>query len=216
MESGRGGNRERIIEAARELFNERGAHAVTTNHIAAHLGISPGNLYYHFGNKEEIIRAIFPRFIEAAQQTIVLPRNRDVTAEDVGRYHLAGIEMLWEFRFLSRDPAGLMARDPSLTEAFAAQRKRMTGQFVAMFERLIAQGRMRRPDPPEDLARVATIALIVWSNWLHFTTSLQPDAPLEPGDIVEGAVHGFLAFAPYLEPGFAADVRAVFDTRALR
>ncbi|MFN8512060.1 MAG: helix-turn-helix domain-containing protein [Chloroflexia bacterium] len=53
--------RERILDAALGLFNERGTAVVSTNHIAAACGISPGNLYYHFRNKEEIIRALFDR-----------------------------------------------------------------------------------------------------------------------------------------------------------
>ena len=58
------GNRERIIEAALDLFNEHGCRSMTTNHIAAHLSISPGNLYYHFRNKEALYTAVLERLLD--------------------------------------------------------------------------------------------------------------------------------------------------------
>ncbi|MCF2152020.1 TetR/AcrR family transcriptional regulator [Desmonostoc muscorum LEGE 12446] len=48
----------RIIETAIELFNQHGTQTISTNHIADSMGISPENLYYHFKNKQEIIRII--------------------------------------------------------------------------------------------------------------------------------------------------------------
>jgi AcrR family transcriptional regulator len=208
------GNRERIIEASLELFNERGTRSVTTNHIAAHLSISPGNLYYHFRNKEEIIRAIFPRIADAAHAVITLPESSEITAVDVGRYHLAGIEALWEFRFLLRDPKELLERDPALVEPFHELQHWLIQQLFTLFERLIAQGQMRRPDPSDDLLRVATNAFLLWSTWLNFVTTSRSEADLDPGDVAQGALQSFLTFAPFLDEGFAAEVRAVIDERA--
>ena len=52
----------RIVDASLVLFNEEGERNISTNHIAAHLSISPGNLYYHFRNKDEIIMQLFKRY----------------------------------------------------------------------------------------------------------------------------------------------------------
>jgi AcrR family transcriptional regulator len=208
------GNRERIIEASLALFNERGMGSVTTNHIAAHLSISPGNLYYHFRNKEEIIRAIFPHGVEAARAAIALPEQGAITAADVGGYHLSGIQTLWEFRFLFHDPRELLARDPVLAEPYRELQRFVIQQFFTLFERLIAQGHMRRPHPPGDLLRVATNAFLLWSTWLNFVLTSRPEPSIEPRDVAAGALQGFLTFAPYLDETFAAEVRAVIDERA--
>ena len=52
----------KIIAKAIDLFNIHGTKAISTNHIAKEMGISPGNLYYHFGSKNDIIRSISDNF----------------------------------------------------------------------------------------------------------------------------------------------------------
>jgi AcrR family transcriptional regulator len=210
------GNRERIVEASLALFNERGTGNVTTNHIAAHLSISPGNLYYHFRNKEEIIRTIYPRFGEAVRDALALPENREITAQDLGLYHVAGIEAIWEFRFLTRDPPDLVVRDPAMAEPTSGLNVWLIDWFVTVFERLIDQGQMRRPDPPGDLVRVATNAVILWSRWLDFVMTSRSKADVEQRDVAEGALQSFLTFVPYLDEVFAAQVWAVIEERAAR
>ena len=210
------GNRERIVEASLELFNERGTGNVTTNHIAAHLSISPGNLYYHFRNKEEIIRTLYPRFGDAVRGALALPDDREITAQDVGRYHVAGIEAIWEFRFLTRDPIDLVVRDPAMAEPTSGLNVWLIDWFVTLFERLIAQGHMRRPEPAGDLVLVATNAVILWSSWLDFVMTSRSKAEVEQSDVAEGALQSFLSFVPYLDAAFAAQVRTVLEERAAR
>ena len=209
------GNRERILEAGLELFNERGVRSVTTNHIAAHISISAGNLYYHFRNKEEIIREIFPRIAESARSAIHLPEQGEITAAHVGRYHLAGIRSLWEYRFFFRDLGELLSRDTSLAAEYRDLHRWLVGRFLSLFERLISQGNMNLHEFRDDIERVATIAVILWTSWVNFEVTSRPQAHLEPDDIAQGALHGFLVFAPYLTEQFVAEVRAAIRSWAM-
>ena len=54
--------KDKIITTAIKLFTLHGTQAISTNHIAKEMGISPGNLYYHFRNKNDIIRSISDNF----------------------------------------------------------------------------------------------------------------------------------------------------------
>lgn len=209
------GNRERILEASLDLFNERGVRSVTTNHIAAHISISAGNLYYHFRNKEEIIREIFPRIAEAARSAIQLPELGEITAAHVGRYHLAGIRSLWEYRFFFRDLGELLSRDASLAAEHRDLHRWLVGRFLSLFERLIAQGNMNLHEFRDDIERIATIAVILWMSWVNHAATSRPQAHLEPEDIAQGALHSFLVFAPYLTEQFVAEVREAIQSWAM-
>ena len=55
--------KEKIIETSINLFNEKGCLNTSTRHIADELGISVGNLYYHFKNKEDILIDIFINYV---------------------------------------------------------------------------------------------------------------------------------------------------------
>jgi AcrR family transcriptional regulator len=91
--------KDRILQISLQLFNERGERAVTTNHIAAELGISPGNLYYHFRNKQEIIKELMEQYQKETLDMLSLPDDRKVNANDKIRYFQVLSSQLWEYRF---------------------------------------------------------------------------------------------------------------------
>lgn len=105
---------DRIVAASLALFNEQGERAVTTNHIAAHLGISPGNLYYHFRNKEDIVHQIFLEYQQFVRQRLTLADGRQPEVADVLGYLDTAFDGMWRYRFMFYDLPGLLARNPAL------------------------------------------------------------------------------------------------------
>ena len=72
--------RDRIVDAARELFNEQGYGAVTTATLAAHLGIAEGNLWYHFKTKRALLDAIGEHFSKAIEARLSLQPGTEPVA----------------------------------------------------------------------------------------------------------------------------------------
>ncbi|UGT43395.1 TetR/AcrR family transcriptional regulator [Nocardia yamanashiensis] len=61
-------SRERVVEAAAQLFAERGIADTSTNRIAAHAGMSIGTLYRYFADREEIVEVLRTRFLAEIEE----------------------------------------------------------------------------------------------------------------------------------------------------
>jgi len=108
--------KQRIVDTAERLFNEVGTGAVSTNQIAASMGISPGNLYYHFGNKDEIVVAALERLASAIHAAWTGPPAGAAAGDrlEVGlELTLAALE---EHRFLAREVFSLAVRGGAVRE----------------------------------------------------------------------------------------------------
>ena len=97
--------RERILETALVLFNGVGEPNVTTADIADEMEISPGNLYYHFHNKDDIIAELFAGFERRLDGLLTFPEGRDAGVEDLWFLLHLLFEAMWDHRFLFRDLA---------------------------------------------------------------------------------------------------------------
>src|SRR5215210_7895619 len=134
------GTKGRIVEVATRLFNERGTAAVSTNHIAEEARISPGNLYYHFRNKEEIIRAIFGRMISAWEAMGELPRDRAPTLTDLQQILEVTYSVLWEYRFFYREFVALLRRDPELGRRYRDVREGGLSNTEVLLKNFVESG----------------------------------------------------------------------------
>ncbi len=158
--------RERILHTTLQLFNERGTAAVSTNHIADALGISPGNLYYHFRNKEEIIRALFEQQFARWDQMYDLPSDQLPTLDDVQGIVRASFAANWEYRFIYRELIALLRRDAELQRRWVEIRARGFDGFRELMVLFVAVGVLRDPGSPQAVERLAELIWLVSEYWL--------------------------------------------------
>ncbi len=163
--------RERIIDTAIELFNLEGTVAVSTNHIARALGISPGNLYYHFRNKEEIIRAIYARLRPIWEKAVSIPSDRPPTLADLERIINDHFRILWEYRFFYREMPALLRRDAELNAAYREVRQAGLANVEALLRIFVHEGVLAVSEPDVTLPELARIIWILADFWLPFEES---------------------------------------------
>jgi AcrR family transcriptional regulator len=157
---------ERILAAALRLFNEQGTAAVSTNHIAAALGMSPGNLYYHFRNKEEIIRALFEQQFARWEELYTLPNDRLPTLDDLKQLVRATFVTGWNYRFIYRELIALLRRDEQLRRRWVEVRARGFAGFHELVAQFVAAGVLRAPDNAETVTHLAEICWLISEFWL--------------------------------------------------
>ncbi|HEX7327405.1 MAG TPA: TetR/AcrR family transcriptional regulator [Casimicrobiaceae bacterium] len=174
--------RERIVETALVLFNRDGEPHVTTAHIADEMNISPGNLYYHFRNKEEIVGELHAAFERAVLPLLALPENRSPGIEDLWLLLHLLFERMWAHRFLYRDLDDITSRHPAIGQGIAALHQRLRGLIVAICEALRADGILHADDRAIDA--LATNVVVVATCWMSFQRVLSrgPGARAAPGD----------------------------------
>jgi len=198
------GTKERVLGAAVRLFNERGTAAVSTNHIAEEAGISPGNLYYHFRNKEEIVRAIFERVDAYWEEAYTLPGNKEPTLEDVRVMVEETFSGLWRYRFFYRELGALTLRDAELARRFRALRERGLAGTEDLLRAFVEAGVLQEIGDEAAVSRLAKVLMLVAEFWLPFEET--GSDTLERGPMREGVELMMQVLKPYLADGELAGI----------
>jgi AcrR family transcriptional regulator len=188
--------RERILDASLAMFNVQGEPNVTTNHIADELGISPGNLYYHFRNKDDIVEHLFARYEARIDDALLLPEGRLPNLEDIWlQLHLI-FESLWQYRFLYRDLVDILARSRKLKLRFARIMSRAGSSATSLLRGLVDAGVMRAS--AAEIAAVVENVLLISTFWMSFSAVRGGAAHAEEADLNRGIHQVMMLISPFL------------------
>lgn len=186
--------RQRILDGSLAMFNAQGEPNVTTNHIADELEISPGNLYYHFRNKDDIIEQLFARFDTRMDTALAAPDGRLPGLEDIWLQLHRVFECIWDYRFLYRDLVEILSRNRRLRIRFARILKRADDRAHLVMRGLSQAGVMRASAAELDAA--ATNILVLATFWLNYA-AVRGDKD-EQAAIRDGIVQVMMLLAPFL------------------
>lgn len=191
-------NRERILQISVELFNQNGVVPITTNHIAQNLQISPGNLYFHFRNKEEIVRELFERMCKATYD-IWAPKEEGVTKTAFPTTPIELIEksfeVFWDFRFFHREMYHLKRKDGQLAKRWKTHLQKTRRLLQATYIHWVKTGVTRKVSDPQEMQMISDVVLITSSSFLLFFES--PDKPASRRSMKQGVQHIARLLLPY-------------------
>ncbi|MFF7706436.1 TetR/AcrR family transcriptional regulator [Pseudomonas sp. NPDC007930] len=198
---------ERIVQASLRLFNDQGERAVSTNHIAAHLEISPGNLYYHFANKQQIVAVLFDRYQAAVRESLAWQAPGGYSPEALQAYVAALLERMWEFRFFYRDLEHLLDADASL-----ASRYRVFSHQCLIHGRKLIEGFSRDGVLALSPRQGEALALNLWivlTGWVRYCSTGQA-VPLPAADVVrQGCFQVLSLVSGFVQPAWRPGVESL-------
>lgn len=180
--------RDRIIEAAIALFNDKGTAAVSTNHIATAVGISPGNLYYHFRNKEDILGAIYDQMdaVGFGDYQAIIAESPAGSLEAMERTFLMIQRFNWRYRFFKRELTALILQHPQLRERHIRTHRALLKLVRHSIDSSIDLGLIRPMDETERQLFTDEIWLLTlfWLNYLEVGGEEVTDETLRRGNEV--------------------------------
>jgi AcrR family transcriptional regulator len=197
---------EKIIGAAIHLFNQHGIQNVAMSKIAGHVGISPGNLAYHFKSKRDMLLVILPRIEQDMQDALRVP-VAPISLEVVSKWQIGIFRYLWKYRFFFHSLTYLFLDDAELRGRYSMFEERIIVALRRILDGAVEQNLMRPVAPPNATLLVATNMWMLWLGWLRSEQVRACGSEMvEDVAIYDGALCHFSLMQPYYGKKFAREL----------
>ena len=193
--------KDRILHTSLALFNEEGEADTTTVDIANEMDISPGNLYYHFKGKDQIIAELFQQYEQALSSTLTAPIEQPLSAdrgnvEDNWYYLYVVMEEMYQYRFLYHNLDNILQRYPDVRRGFKRLLQLKRAALYAICQTLLQQSVIDARD--QQLLGLVDNMTLNLTFWFTYDELLHDGRRPPQVTIHQGVLQLLTMVAPYL------------------
>ena len=176
--------KDNINTTANKMFNLHGTKAISTNHIAKEMGISPGNLYYHFRSKNDIIRSIANNFSNELESIfqIQLGTISDFS-NNLRSLFNSFFQIQQSYQFLFLEGGHLAKQDPKLLNNYTKLRNLIKKGYHELLSNLVMIKIMKKQSLNiiDDLLDAQWIIMWYWINHTVLDRNTYDDLQIKKG-----------------------------------
>ncbi len=188
--------KELILNTALALFNTEGLSKVTLRTIANTMGISQGNLTYHYKKREAIIEALYFRLVSRIEEKMAENPTPKIELKTLFGISTIIMESFFEYRFFMLDFVQIMRENAPIKAHYSQLTLRREEQFVALFQLLVADGVLQQEILPNEYLYLYKRFQILGDFWISSATvtkeSLTKEMLQEYSTIINQAIFPYL------------------------
>jgi len=198
--------KDRILRASLRLFNASGYGNVTTARISEEVGISEGNLWYHFRTKKDLVKMHQEALIRSIDSRLAIKSTPETVLDTYIQFNRLMYEEVWEFQFILRDQQDYGRADVEIENKVALAYERSTATLQKMYRQMIEAGHLSLPD--EEIAPLADNVWIVVRYWPSFLHETRGVVKLDRVTLNAGIRHHLALFETHLSAQARAYLKA--------
>lgn len=176
--------KDKILLTAIEQYNKVGIPGITSRHIAGEMGISHGNLDYHYKTKEDLILAIYDKMRAEMSDYFVARKENSSSIE---HFHLLLIqleEFQYRYRFINLDVMEISRAYPQISLLLQKTSEYRKQQMDTLFQEFLSDEYILRIET-ETYEKIQHIIRIIITFWLSQREVLSTENFTEKGSMVK-------------------------------
>lgn len=159
--------KQKILNVSKELFNDHGYSQVTIRTIALKLGMSSGNLNYHFKKREDILEYLYFEMVSSFDQRIDILPETEISFSRIRNDIQTSMERMLDYKFIWTDLFNILQQNEKIRVHFTTVNpKRISGNLF-LFDRLEKMHFMRTENFQNEYKILAERMVNFGDTWIY-------------------------------------------------